>query len=104
MSDDEVIEQDEAAGMSGTKRITHASQSTEEKTGQIEMWSLLGDVAAKLAGDASRPDGQKEKLRRARAALDAAKLPAGRLAGWGSQARIRPAKHGNAFVVTRRRD
>jgi hypothetical protein len=71
---------------------------------QIEMWTLLGTTAETLASELRSSEGQKEKLRRARAALDAAKLPAGRLAGWGTQARIRPAKHGNAFVVTRRRD
>lgn len=90
--------------MAGTKRINYASQDTGEGSEQIEMWTLLGTTAETLASKLRSSEGQKEKLRRARAALDAAKLPAGRVAGWGSQARIRPAKHGNAFVVTRRRD
>jgi hypothetical protein len=48
-------------------------------------------------------EGQKEKLRRARAALNAAKFPAGKVAGFGKpRLVIAAAKYGNRSVIRRR--
>ena len=108
------------AGVTGTKRII-------EGPAQIEMWKLLGEtrvVANAVTTDpkpwqaedrAAEAPGRADAQRKGRVgagALDLGKSTGGREVSAGVRAPTRPAKpmvivparHGNAFVVRRRRD
>ena len=90
--------------LSGTRVV-----ATTAGTSLVPWQAPTKEEVAKAFGDA---DAQRKGRERARTALDLGKLTGGREATAGVRAPTRPAKpmvivparHGNAFVVRRRRD
>jgi hypothetical protein len=93
--------------MAGTKRITHASQSTEEKTGQLELWTLLADtrVVTDAAGTALVPWQAEDRSAEAPGRAPARKKRrCGSIPQDVSRSRmvLAPAKFGNRTILRRR--